>query len=119
MSYIIGKACDGVCDTACVVVCPVDCIHGPIDISGKGKEVEGMTDEEKKGKQLYIDPSECIDCGACVPECPVDAIYSSEDETIEKEGSDESVRKNYEFFGKSWGTPKEPTPPPTSQKKLF
>jgi len=102
MSYIIGKACDGVCDTACVVVCPVDCIHGPIDVSGRGKEVEGMSDDDKKGKQLYIDPSLCIDCGACVPECPVEAIYSSEEDTIENEGTDESVRKNYEFFGQTW-----------------
>ena len=74
MSYIIGNKCVGVCDTGCVTVCPVDCINGPIDIAGMGKEVEGMTEEQKQGLQLYIDPEECIDCGACVPECPVDAI---------------------------------------------
>jgi ferredoxin len=102
MSYIIGKPCDGVCDTACVDVCPVDCIHGPIDINGMGKEVEGMSLEELVGKQLYINPDECIDCGACLPECPVHAIYDSEEQTIFKEGNDESVRKNYEFFGKGW-----------------
>ena len=60
MSYIIGKACDGVCDTICVKVCPVDCIHGPIDVTGGGREVEGMSKEELKGKQLYINPAECI-----------------------------------------------------------
>ena len=102
MSYIIGKACDGVCDTICVSVCPVDCIHGPIDIDGAGMEVDGMSKEELVGKQLYIDPTECIDCGACLPECPVDAIYADEDETIEIEGDDSSVKKNYEFFNQKW-----------------
>lgn len=102
MSYIIGKPCDGVCDTACVDVCPVDCIHGPIDINGMGKEVEGMSLEELIGKQLYINPDECIDCGACLPECPVEAIYENEQKTIEIEGDDSSVKKNYEFFGKRW-----------------
>ena len=102
MSYIIGKACDGVCDTICVTVCPVDCINGPIDITGMGKEVQKMTDDEKKGLQLYINPEECILCGACIPECPVDAIYETEEETIEKEGNDSSVVKNYEFYGQSW-----------------
>ena len=103
MSYIIGKACDGVCDTICVTVCPVDCIHGPIDVSGSGREVDGMGKEELKGKQLYIDPSECIDCGACLPECPVDAIFESEQDTIDAEGTDESVKKNYEFFSQKFG----------------
>jgi len=102
MSYIIGKPCVSVCDTICVTVCPVDCIHGPIDITGAGDEVNDMTKEELVGKQLYIDPTECIDCGACLPECPVDAIYDSEEETIEAEGDDESVVKNYEFFKQKW-----------------
>ncbi len=103
MSYIIGKACDGVCDTACVNVCPVDCIHGPIDIEGRGMEVDGMSKEELKGKQLYINPAECIDCGACVPECPVKAIYPTEQDTIDFEGNDGSVKNNYEFFGQKFG----------------
>ena len=64
MSFIIGKKCEGVCDTACVDVCPVDCIH-PVD----GEDVN----------QLFIDPDECIDCGACEPECPVEAIFTEED----------------------------------------
>jgi len=103
MSYIIGKPCDGVCDTACVTVCPVDCIHGPIDIDGRGNEVAGMDKSELVGKQLYINPDECIDCGACIPECPVEAIYDSEANTIKIEGDDSSVKKNYEFFGKKFG----------------
>lgn len=103
MSYIIGKPCEGVCDTACVHVCPVDCIHGPIDIDGMGREVENMSEDEKQGLQLYINPDECIDCGACLPECPVDAIYENEYYAIETEGNDISVKKNYEFFGQKFG----------------
>ena len=64
MTYVIAQPCIDVKDTACVEVCPVDCIH-PVD--GEGAE------------QLYIDPDECIDCGACEPECPVEAIFVEED----------------------------------------
>ena len=99
MSYIIGQPCVSTCDTACVNVCPVDCINGPIDVDGIGEEVQGMTKEELEGKMLYINPEECIDCGACVPECPVDAIYDSEEEAIEKDGTDEYVKRNYKFYG--------------------
>ena len=106
MSDIIGKACVSVCDAACVKVCPVNCIHGPIDIEGAGREVEDMSPEELKGKQLYINPEECILCGACVPECPPDAIFYDEDDTIKAEGNDESVKKNYEFFGFEFGKDK-------------
>lgn len=102
MSYIIGNKCDGVCDTACVTVCPVDVINGPIHIDGLGKEVKNMTSEEKKGLQLYINPEECILCGACIPECPVDAIFESEKEALKVEGNDISIVKNYEFYGKTW-----------------
>ena len=45
--------------------------------SGAGAEVPGLKTVE--GLQLYIDPEECIDCGACEPECPVDAIYDEDD----------------------------------------
>ena len=79
MSYIIGSPCVSTCDTACVAVCPVDCIHGPIDVTGAGAEVANMTKEELVGKSLYINPDECIDCGACVPECPVEAIFADTD----------------------------------------
>ena len=64
MTYIIAEPCVDVKDKACVEVCPVDCIH-PVD-------GEGVT-------MLYIDPDECIDCGACEPECPVEAIFAEED----------------------------------------
>ncbi|MDP6359267.1 MAG: 4Fe-4S binding protein [Planctomycetota bacterium] len=68
MSHYIAQPCVGVKDTACVAVCPVDCIH--------------ELDEDKKGDfpdMLYIDPDECIDCGVCVDECPVTAIFPEED----------------------------------------
>ena len=76
----------------------MDCIHGPINPKGMGLESIGMSDEDKKGKQLYIDPTECIDCSACLPECPVDAIVSSEKIAIQM-GERQSVIDNYAFFG--------------------
>jgi NAD-dependent dihydropyrimidine dehydrogenase PreA subunit len=98
MSFIIGKNCVGCVDTACVSVCPVDCINGPISIDGRGEEVHSMQPHELLDKQLFIDPSMCINCGACIPECPVDAIYRDEKEAIDL-GDGESVHKNYEFYG--------------------
>ena len=60
MPYVITEACVTVKDKSCVDVCPVDCIYeGP--------------------EQLFIHPDECIDCGACEPECPVTAIFPEED----------------------------------------
>lgn len=98
MSYIIGNKCVSVCDTACVKVCPVDAINGPKLVDGLGSEVKDMTKEELVGLQLYINPNECIDCGACVPECPEDAIYKDEEEAIAL-GDSESIDKNYGFYG--------------------
>ena len=97
MSYIIGRPCEGTCDTACVDVCPVDCINGPIEIEGLGKEVKEMTVENNH--MLYINPDVCIDCGACLPECLVSAIYESEEDAIRIDGTDEYVKRNYKFYG--------------------
>ena len=72
MAYIICEPCVGTKDTACVDVCPVDCIHPRKD------EAEFATAD-----MLYIHPDECIDCGACVPACPVEAIFAL-DETPRK-----------------------------------
>ena len=47
MSFIIGMKCVSTCDTACVEVCPVDCIHGPIDIDGAGAEVATLDSIER------------------------------------------------------------------------
>lgn len=60
MTYVVTDNCGKCRFTDCVTVCPVDCFHA---------------DDER----LYIDPAECIDCGACVPECPVEAIFAEED----------------------------------------
>ena len=68
MTFVITEACIDVKDTACVDVCPVDCIH-PTSEFGE------LFDNEP---QLYIDPEECIDCGVCEPECPVEAIYADD-----------------------------------------
>ncbi len=68
MAYVIAEPCVGTKDTACVNVCPVDCIH-------PRKDEDGFEDST----QLFIDPDTCIDCGACVPECPVSAIFPLDD----------------------------------------
>src|SRR5258706_14579693 len=68
MAYVIAEPCIGTKDTACVDACPVDCIHPK-------KDEEGF----EAAEQLYIDPAECIDCGACVPVCPVTAIFALDD----------------------------------------
>jgi NAD-dependent dihydropyrimidine dehydrogenase PreA subunit len=60
MTYVIAEPCVDVMDRACVDECPVDCIY------------EG-------GRSLYIHPDECIDCGACEPVCPVEAIFYEDD----------------------------------------
>ena len=67
------------------------------------KAAQKLREENKlEGLQLYINPDMCIDCGACIPECPPDAIFETEDDCIDEEGNDESVRKNYEFFDLEW-----------------
>src|SRR4029078_8408201 len=68
--FIITDPCIETKDTACVDVCPVDCIHPRKDEA-----------EFAQATMLYIHPEECIDCGACVPACPVAAIYESIDAT--------------------------------------
>ena len=70
MPFVITDPCIETKDTACVDVCPVDCIHPRKD----EPEFAAMN-------MLYIHPEECIDCGACVPACPVAAIYDSHDST--------------------------------------
>ena len=98
MTNIIAEPCVGTCDTACVDVCPVDCIHGPDDPEGMGAEAkEGGFEPE--GKQLYIDPEECIDCAACEPECPVEAIF--EEEEVPDEWHKYS-KINYDWFGRDY-----------------
>ena len=98
MAYVITPACVGVCDTACVDVCPMDCIHGPLSLE-EFRAAQDLPAEEKDailaGQQMYIDPSACIDCDACLPMCPVQAIYR--DEEVPAELSD-SIEENARFF---------------------
>ena len=70
MPFIITDPCIGTKDHSCVDVCPVDCIHLRKD-----------EPEFEQATMLYIHPDECIDCGACVPACPVAAIYDSVEAT--------------------------------------
>ena len=74
MAYVIAEPCIGTKDTACVDACPVDCIHPKKDTTYD----DGRTTFDDV-PQLYIDPVECIDCGACVPVCPVSAIFALDD----------------------------------------
>ncbi|MCQ4208872.1 MULTISPECIES: ferredoxin [Streptomyces] len=60
MTYVIAQPCVDVKDKACIEECPVDCIYeGP--------------------RMLYVHPDECVDCGACEPVCPVEAIFYEDD----------------------------------------
>ncbi|MEM8985863.1 MAG: ferredoxin FdxA [Pseudomonadota bacterium] len=65
MTYVVTDNCIACKHTDCVEVCPVDCFY----------EGENM---------LVINPDECIDCGVCVPECPVDAIFDENDPGMEE-----------------------------------
>ncbi len=79
MTHVVTKACDGCRYTDCVVVCPVECFY------------EGAT-------MLYINPDECIDCEACVPECPVEAIFHEDDVPDEMK---EYIQLNADLCGQS------------------
>lgn len=63
MTHIVTRLC--LRDTACVEVCPVECMV--------------LGQPETEWPLLYIDPDTCIDCGACVPECPYEAIFPEEE----------------------------------------
>ena len=86
VAYIICEPCIGTKDTACVDVCPVDCIHPRKDEAGF-----------EASEMLFIHPDECIDCGACVPACPAEAIFAL-DETPEKWAR--FIAVNGEYFRK-------------------
>ena len=79
MTYVIIESCIKCKYTDCVEVCPVDCFHeGP--------------------NYLVINPDECIDCAACEPVCPVEAIFAEDDVP---DGQREWIDVNYEYFGLS------------------
>jgi NAD-dependent dihydropyrimidine dehydrogenase PreA subunit len=60
MAFVVADPCVDVLDKSCMEQCPVDCIY-------------------QGDRMAYIQPDECIDCGACEPVCPVSAIYFDED----------------------------------------
>ena len=74
IAFVIAEPCIGTKDTACVDACPVDCIHPK-----KNTKYDDARPGFDEVPQLYIDPVECIDCGACVPVCPVAAIFALDD----------------------------------------
>ena len=76
MTYVIAQPCVDLKDRACVEECPVDCIY-------EGK------------RMLYIHPDECVDCGACEPVCPVEAIFYEDDTPEEWKGYYDA---NVQFF---------------------
>ena len=78
MAYVVTELCLDCKHTTCVAVCPVDCFH---------------EDE----RCLYIDPDECIDCGASVPECPEEAIFPEEEVPPEYE---KDIARNAEMAPK-------------------
>ena len=74
MTYVVTAACIDVLDRSCIDECPVDCIY------------EGE-------RKMYVHPQECIDCGACEPVCPVDAIvWERRVLTSERAHIDDNVR---------------------------
>jgi ferredoxin len=60
MAHVVAEPCINCRFTDCVAVCPVDCFHIGANF-------------------LVIDPEVCIDCGLCIPECPVEAIFTEDD----------------------------------------
>ena len=82
MTYVIALPCVDLKDKACIEECPVDCIY------------EG-------GRMLYIQPDECVDCGACEPVCPVEAIFAEDDSDfmpITSDSISETVPRSIGFF---------------------
>jgi ferredoxin len=67
MAYVVTRLCIDCVDTACMVPCPVNCFYVP------------KTPAEGRPHQLYISADECINCDACVPECPWEAIFDESD----------------------------------------
>ncbi len=72
MAYVITDNC--LKDELCAQACPVDCIHPRAE--------EG---DFAAATQMYVNPAECIDCGACVPACTSDAIFPIDEVPAEKQ----------------------------------
>lgn len=94
MAFVITEPCVNTKDRSCIDVCPVDCIHPGVE-------------EDQRERMLYINPDECIDCGACEPVCPVRAIFAEGDEPEQwrdylKKNAD-YYRLSREAFAEKWG----------------
>jgi NAD-dependent dihydropyrimidine dehydrogenase PreA subunit len=96
VTYVIGEPCVDVLDRACVQECPVDCIY------------EGE-------RMLCIHPDECVDCGACEPVCPVEAIYYEDDLPGKWQGY---AGENARFFAEPLPGRGEPLSSPGGAAKL-
>ncbi|MDC0722288.1 4Fe-4S dicluster domain-containing protein [Nannocystis bainbridge] len=97
MPHVITRHCVGTCDTVCVEACPVECIHGPIPHATLRAVPAAERGVRFPGVQLYIDPDECIDCGACLGQCPVSAIHMDCDVPGELR---DDIEVNARFFGR-------------------
>jgi ferredoxin len=82
VAFVITDNC--IKDELCAQACPVDCIH-PRSEEG---DFEAAT-------QMYVDPGECIDCGACLPVCTSDAIFALDDVPVDKQ---QFIAANEAFF---------------------
>ena len=89
MTYVVNDKCLMCKHTTCVSVCPVDCFY----------EGENM---------LVIHPDECIDCGVCEPECPIDAIKADTDESVKDMGKWLMINKKYSAIWPNISKKKEP-----------
>jgi NAD-dependent dihydropyrimidine dehydrogenase PreA subunit len=78
LAYVIAEPCIGTKDKSCVDVCPVDCIHG-----------------SDSDQQMFINPDDCINCGACEAVCPVNAIF---EESMLPAEWESYLEKNRAFF---------------------
>ena len=87
VAYIVTGGCMDVLDRACIKVCPVDCIY------------EG-------GRMMYVNVDECIDCGACEPACPAEAIYFEEDLPEELRAFSDATRDFFTGLGNPGGARK-------------
>jgi ferredoxin len=78
MAYVVTEPCIGTKDRSCVEVCPVDCFYNFAN-NELNEKVEKEAAVPGDVGMLIIHPDECIHCGACEPECPVEAIYEDSD----------------------------------------
>ncbi|MFD9875666.1 ferredoxin [[Kitasatospora] papulosa] len=92
MTYVIAQPCVDIKDKACIEECPVDCIYeGP--------------------RKLYIHPDECVDCGACEPVCPVEAVFYEDDLSAEMHSYRVVDREVFDVLGSPGGSRENGTLP--------